>query len=113
MFSFVFVLFFFFFSFLMIRRPPRSTLFPYTTLFRSNIAFNRSKSCCRYHGMPTALISIILLLCALSYMPVLNGRTQAKQQFAVLWAACGAFGWLAARLSITAQQQCWTWPFGA
>src|SRR2546429_6193758 len=24
----------------MIRRPPRSTLFPYTTLFRSNISFN-------------------------------------------------------------------------
>src|SRR5437899_11997325 len=30
----VFCLFFFFF--LMIRRPPRSTLFPYTTLFRSS-----------------------------------------------------------------------------
>ena len=30
--SILFVLFFFF---LMIRRPPRSTLFPYTTLFRS------------------------------------------------------------------------------
>src|SRR2546427_9360313 len=28
-------LFAFFFFFLMIRRPPRSTLFPYTTLFRS------------------------------------------------------------------------------
>src|SRR5256885_6743152 len=27
--------FFFIFFFLMIRRPPRSTLFPYTTLFRS------------------------------------------------------------------------------
>src|SRR6267142_6132441 len=27
--------FIFFFFFLMIRRPPRSTLFPYTTLFRS------------------------------------------------------------------------------
>src|SRR2546428_8600581 len=27
---------FYFFFFLMIRRPPRSTLFPYTTLFRSN-----------------------------------------------------------------------------
>src|SRR2546430_12323703 len=26
------------FFFLMIRRPPRSTLFPYTTLFRSSIA---------------------------------------------------------------------------
>src|SRR5258705_1934850 len=29
-------LFFFVFFFLMIRRPPRSTLFPYTTLFRSH-----------------------------------------------------------------------------
>src|SRR6266571_8219784 len=28
--------FFVFFFFLMIRRPPRSTLFPYTTLFRSD-----------------------------------------------------------------------------
>src|SRR2546430_15164429 len=28
---------FLFFFFLMIRRPPRSTLFPYTTLFRSNL----------------------------------------------------------------------------
>src|SRR2546422_2497951 len=29
----------FFFFFLMIRRPPRSTLFPYTTLFRSFMTF--------------------------------------------------------------------------
>src|SRR3972149_10655481 len=29
------------FFFLMIRRPPRSTLFPYTTLFRSNMADGR------------------------------------------------------------------------
>src|SRR5437588_12879838 len=29
-----------FFFFLMIRRPPRSTLFPYTTLFRSEEALN-------------------------------------------------------------------------
>src|SRR3712207_6865536 len=34
-------LFFVIFFFLMIRRPPRSTLFPYTTLFRS---FNRPTS---------------------------------------------------------------------
>src|SRR2546427_6846230 len=32
-----------FFFFLMIRRPPRSTLFPYTTLFRS--PFNSSIDC--------------------------------------------------------------------
>src|SRR6266511_4483712 len=31
-----------FFFFLMIRRPPRSTLFPYTTLFRSSARWNRS-----------------------------------------------------------------------
>src|SRR5690348_10163894 len=31
------------FLFLLIRRPPRSTLFPYTTLFRS--AFFRANSC--------------------------------------------------------------------
>src|SRR2546425_415391 len=31
----IFYLTFFCFFFLMIRRPPRSTLFPYTTLFRS------------------------------------------------------------------------------
>src|SRR2546430_10392868 len=34
------------FFFLMIRRPPRSTLFPYTTLFRSRAA--------RAHGAPSA-----------------------------------------------------------
>src|SRR5437899_12814205 len=33
---FCIVLFLSFFFFLMIRRPPRSTLFPYTTLFRSD-----------------------------------------------------------------------------
>src|SRR5215216_3767591 len=32
----LFALYFCFFFFLMIRRPPRSTLFPYTTLFRSH-----------------------------------------------------------------------------
>src|SRR5256886_8811769 len=40
---------FFIFFFLMIRRPPRSTLFPYTTLFRSAVAHRladrRVRSC--------------------------------------------------------------------
>src|SRR5258707_5923924 len=36
-FSYCIYLYLFFFFFLMIRRPPRSTLFPYTTLFRSLI----------------------------------------------------------------------------
>src|SRR5256885_16587864 len=33
----------FFFFFLMIRRPPRSTLFPYTTLFRSPAVLRRAR----------------------------------------------------------------------
>src|SRR5437764_7586092 len=36
----LFLFLFSFFFFLMIRRPPRSTLFPYTTLFRSHCAAN-------------------------------------------------------------------------
>src|SRR2546429_6807953 len=34
------------FFFLMIRRPPRSTLFPYTTLFRSRLAPVMARSPC-------------------------------------------------------------------
>src|SRR6266536_2875073 len=34
----------FFFFFLMIRRPPRSTLFPYTTLFRTGVCRCQSVS---------------------------------------------------------------------
>src|SRR2546428_6803308 len=34
---------FLYFFFLMIRRPPRSTLFPYTTLFRSECAARRRR----------------------------------------------------------------------
>src|SRR2546427_9551427 len=41
----------FFFFFLMIRRPPRSTLFPYTTLFRSP---SRSSSMAVARPMPRA-----------------------------------------------------------
>src|SRR3712207_9145410 len=44
-------LFIIFFFFLMIRRPPRSTLFPYTTLFRSvihdHIRMKDFDQCCR------------------------------------------------------------------
>src|SRR5258708_20726435 len=41
-----------FFFFLMIRRPPRSTLFPYTTLFRSlNLDTTRRESIGDFKGM--------------------------------------------------------------
>src|SRR5438552_17104473 len=63
------LLFFFFplFFFLMIRRPPRSTLFPYTTLFRSlpptgasrrlPIPIRRTSTCARADRKSTRLNS--------------------------------------------------------
>src|SRR2546429_6944667 len=41
-----------FFFFLMIRRPPRSTLFPYTTLFRSLPVDSARKGSCRDGATP-------------------------------------------------------------
>src|SRR2546429_4071863 len=36
----------------MIRRPPRSTLFPYTTLFRSDFAGSAARTKCRVISCP-------------------------------------------------------------
>src|SRR2546427_7386562 len=49
------------FFFLMIRRPPRSTLFPYTTLFRSPLLRkNPAVSCAsRQKSMPTASLASV------------------------------------------------------
>src|SRR3712207_9149041 len=59
-----------FFFFLMIRRPPRSTLFPYTTLFRSglelggaerkirNLALGEGGRGCRHQGCRHAFTTI-------------------------------------------------------
>src|SRR2546430_3423481 len=41
---------FLFFFFLMIRRPPRSTLFPYTTLFRSHAGVMHCGDAAADHG---------------------------------------------------------------
>src|SRR5437867_5243621 len=41
------------FFFLMMRRPPRSTLFPYTTLFRSRSAAARTRRGCSSGSWPT------------------------------------------------------------
>src|SRR3712207_8076201 len=44
----------------MIRRPPRSTLFPYTTLFRSNVQPEARKPLVelarRHHTLPVAIV---------------------------------------------------------
>src|SRR3712207_8920629 len=52
-----------FFFFLMIRRPPRSTLFPYTTLFRSLYAR-------AYGRLPDDLVSSLTGLTEGAHFPV-------------------------------------------
>src|SRR2546427_7028927 len=53
-----------FFFFLMIRRPPRSTLFPYTTLFRScSIAMTLNSSPARVGKYSTVLPPKMLVDC--------------------------------------------------
>src|SRR5205823_13351527 len=60
---------FFFFFFLMIRRPPRSTLFPYTTLFRSDFLKVR----CRLALLPF-LISCLIWLDLVASLPLIKER---------------------------------------
>src|SRR6266478_8893297 len=47
-----------FFFFLMIRRPPRSTLFPYTTLFRSGHPGHRDRAPQRHVGVDIAQVVV-------------------------------------------------------
>src|SRR3712207_6716224 len=49
----------------MIRRPPRSTLFPYTTLFRSNEKVNRS-----LHAATMALGGEVIIEDTIGYLPL-------------------------------------------
>src|SRR3712207_8511828 len=59
----------------MIRRPPRSTLFPYTTLFRSSRASSEVEQAAKAHG-----ISLATLRRAANDIPVTK------------WKASGAHG---------------------
>src|SRR3712207_8485042 len=60
----------------MIRRPPRSTLFPYTTLFRSGKAEGAA-------GFPTAPSSASLCYCYAS-MPIGSGGVANPARFEVV-----------------------------
>src|SRR5438132_9064335 len=55
----VYVLMIYFpFFFLMIRRPPRSTLFPYTTLFRSHGNYGFEAASQFYFGKPASQLKL-------------------------------------------------------
>src|SRR5256886_10979272 len=60
-----------FFFFLMIRRPPRSTLFPYTTLFRSHIQVEW------LNGRPVGIeLPSVVELIVVQTSPVMRGATK-------------------------------------
>src|SRR5256885_11883718 len=66
----------------MIRRPPRSTLFPYTTLFRSHIVSDR-RCCCSAcsGGRVTPSVSAIALAAAMSPVACnLHGRNCRSEE---------------------------------
>src|SRR5258707_11993431 len=67
----------YFFFFLMIRRPPRSTLFPYTTLFRS-------PKFPAWLGSPLSLVAEPLLPVADPLVPPMNSQL-AKSSLNGFW----------------------------
>src|SRR3712207_9236248 len=84
----------------MIRRPPRSTLFPYTTLFRSGVALLARTAagdmyppqrCAR--GIALVLFGAVFgaILGPLVFSPLLSGRELDGDALAILWTAAAAF----------------------
>src|SRR3989454_9374134 len=61
----------------MIRRPPRSTLFPYTTLFRSALMIVDLYVKSERRNASFGLAQIVLLLCALATLYVFLVQRQA------------------------------------
>src|SRR2546430_8599147 len=68
---------FFAFFFLMIRRPPRSTLFPYTTLFRSPL-LRRLPALASAHDEFGGRLLLVSRLAALRLAPWIGGRAAAR-----------------------------------
>src|SRR5256885_16453626 len=67
-----------FFFFLMIRRPPRSTLFPYTTLFRSRRAWR----------LPTTIWAHFIFGSASTRKPLRFWRRRSEEHTSELQSPC-------------------------
>src|SRR5258708_37390377 len=72
----------------MIRRPPRSTLFPYTTLFRSGLgSHDRARSAARLQGPPDQLLGTAIAIdvgCVDEVDPAIEGRTKRGDRILVV-----------------------------
>src|SRR5256885_8683086 len=73
-----------YFFFLMIRRPPRSTLFPYTTLFRS------VGTCCAYSAfhMAQPVVGIVLPDRSLGYTIASSVSARSEEHTSELQSPC-------------------------
>src|SRR3972149_1115035 len=100
----------FFIFFLMIRRPPRSTLFPYTTLFRSHL-FLRRKIYRPKSFFPMQLSrTSVLLLCSAVVMMTSTGMGS----FSLLLPPIEAeFGWSRAMATVPYMVAMIGWGAGA
>src|SRR5439155_12445276 len=71
-----------FFSLLMLRRPPRSTLFPYTTLFRSPYSDGAAKAwsvCGRLRSSMSVLIIVFASLIEARLGSIIRATGQARK----------------------------------
>src|SRR3989454_12848009 len=92
-----------FFFFLMIRRPPRSTLFPYTTLFRSRQGWDVVGAVAARADVPDALLAawlavavVFTLVAGVLAVRPLGGRPDAlRPAFRRYAAAAGLLGFVA------------------
>src|SRR2546422_7017352 len=60
----------------MIRRPPRSTLFPYTTLFRSDRAGRARDVAARAHQEDVGALELVVLVAQRSVVQQIEGRSE-------------------------------------
>src|SRR2546426_12558619 len=86
-----------FFFFLMIRRPPRSTLFPYTTLFRSTL---RSE-----HGMALMMSLGAIVIIGVLMGGVLFVTTRSEEHTSELQSPCN----LVCRLLLEKKKKSMNW----
>src|SRR3712207_1488100 len=87
----------------MIRRPPRSTLFPYTTLFRSRKATDRLVTCLVTTAFGIAMVSLVSLVYTVldKGLARLDGDFFAMSMFRVVGEGGGAYHAIVGTVIIT------------
>src|SRR5688572_32811308 len=71
----------------MIRRPPRSTLFPYTTLFRSQAERERPRFAGGALALPWAVALCLLVVAAGLWRISQIGRASCRKECRARWSA--------------------------